>query len=74
MKDLVRDAGLRDSVMVSRTGCLKHCSRGPVMAVYPENVWYQGVEKQDLATICASHLRAGEPFGPLVMPAAAEWE
>lgn len=36
------DRGL-DGVMVSSTGCLKACDNGPVVIIYPENVWYKGV-------------------------------
>ena len=39
-KDRVRELGLRDGVMVNRTGCLKHCSRGITVAIWPYNVWY----------------------------------
>lgn len=36
-----------DDVMVSMTGCLKVCDRGPAMVVYPENYWYGKLESQD---------------------------
>jgi len=36
------DRGL-DGVMVSSTGCLKACENGPIVVVYPENIWYKGV-------------------------------
>lgn len=39
------DRGM-DQVMVSTTGCLKSCDRGPVMVVYPENYWYGGVNEE----------------------------
>lgn len=29
-----------DDVMVSSTGCLKACERGPIMVIYPDNIWY----------------------------------
>ncbi len=29
-----------DTIMVSTTGCLKVCDRGPAMIVYPEGTWY----------------------------------
>ena len=35
------DRGL-DNVMVSTTGCLKLCDKGPVVVVYPEGYWYAG--------------------------------
>ena len=30
-----------DDVMVSSTGCLNMCESGPVLIVYPENLWYK---------------------------------
>ena len=30
-----------DDVMVSSTGCLNMCDSGPVLVVYPENIWYK---------------------------------
>ena len=35
------DRGL-ENVMVSSTGCLKLCEKGPMVVVYPEGYWYQG--------------------------------
>jgi len=39
------DRGLSD-VVVSSTGCLKVCDRGPAMIVYPDNIWYGKVENE----------------------------
>lgn len=39
------DRGL-DGVMVSSTGCLKVCEQGPVVIVYPQNVWYKSVNEE----------------------------
>jgi (2Fe-2S) ferredoxin len=68
LKDLVRERGLYARVMVNRTWCLKHCSRGPVLAVQPDNVWYAGVSPADLDEICRSHLEGGAPVDRLLMP------
>jgi (2Fe-2S) ferredoxin len=68
LKDLVREAGLRDFVMVNRTSCLKHCSQGTTIAVQPDNVWYARVGSGDLEQICEEHLKAGRPVERLFMP------
>jgi (2Fe-2S) ferredoxin len=68
LRDLVRERGLRPRVIVSRTSCLKHCSRGITVAVQPDNVWYGGVTAADLVEICASHLESGQPVERLLMP------
>lgn len=59
-KDRVRELGLRDRVMVTRTGCLKHCSRGIVVAVQPLNLWYARVTAADVDEILEVSLLGGE--------------
>ena len=68
LKAMVKQRGLGDRVIVNRTNCLKHCSRGITVAVYPDNVWYAGVQAGDLEEIFQSHLREGRPVERLVMP------
>jgi len=34
-----------DGVMVSSTGCLQACDEGPVVVVYPQNLWYKKVDE-----------------------------
>lgn len=74
MKDLIRERGLKEQLMVSRTGCLKHCSLGVTAVVYPDNVWYQGVSEGDLEEICETHLKKGEVIDRLRLPDDAPWE
>jgi len=68
LKDRVRDMGLAERIMVNRTGCLKHCSRGVAVAVQPDNVWYAGVTTADLPELVESHLGQGRPVERLLMP------
>ena len=68
LKATVRARGLKDRVIVNRTNCLKHCSRGVTVAIYPENVWYGGVTPEDVPEICERHLLGGEPLERLLMP------
>ena len=68
LKTILKERGLDGRVMVNRTYCLKHCSRGPTVAVQPDNVWYAGVSPADLDEICLSHLEGGRPVERLLMP------
>ncbi|HEX4952973.1 MAG TPA: (2Fe-2S) ferredoxin domain-containing protein [Thermoanaerobaculia bacterium] len=68
-KDRVKELGLRDQVMVVRTGCLKHCSRGTTCAVWPYNLWYQRVTPKDVDEILEKTVEgSGEAVERLLMP------
>ena len=68
LKAMVKDRGLGERIIVNRANCLKQCSRGITVAVYPENVWYAGVKEADLREICSSHLEEGRLLERLLMP------
>jgi (2Fe-2S) ferredoxin len=40
------DRGM-DDYMVSSSGCLKACTKGPVMVVYPDGHWVGGVDSHE---------------------------
>ena len=68
-KDRVKALGLRNEVMVVRTGCLKHCSRGTTVAVWPYNLWYGGVTAGDVDELVdASVVGGGREVERLRMP------
>ena len=47
-------------VMVSNTGCFGICEKGPIVAVYPDNVWYSSVSADDVEEIVESHIMNGK--------------
>ncbi|MEA2693143.1 MAG: hypothetical protein QOJ16_2530 [Acidobacteriota bacterium] len=68
-KDRVKELGIRDQVMVVRTGCLKHCSQGITVAVWPYNLWYRRVTVDDVEEILeVSVLGEGREVERLRMP------
>ena len=56
LKDRVSRAGLKRRVRVNRAGCLGQCGHGPMVAVYPEGVWYAGVDAPGARRIGYEHL------------------
>jgi len=46
MQEELADRGM-ESVLVSMTGCLNVCDRGPAMVIYPDGIWYGGFESED---------------------------
>ena len=61
-KERVKSLGLagKGGVRINTAGCLDRCSEGPVIVVYPEEVWYTYVDQEDLDEIIQEHLVHGQ--------------
>jgi len=59
-------AGTKTEVRINKAGCFSQCGHGPMMVVYPENVWYAGVKESDLQEILESHILGGVPVKRLI--------
>jgi len=44
---------------INMAGCLDRCEQGPVIVVYPEEVWYTYVDQEDVDEIITEHLQNG---------------
>ena len=44
---------------INTAGCMDRCQEGPVVAIYPEGVWYTYVDQEDIDEIIAEHLVHG---------------
>lgn len=47
-------------IRINRAGCLGRCSEGPILVVYPDNIWYQYIDEDDIEEIIQSHLINGK--------------
>lgn len=68
------EQGLRRNtdVKIVAGGCLEACMVGPVIAVYPDDIFYGGITEADVPAIW-DHLEGGEPVTPLVLQ-GGEWD
>ena len=65
LRQEVRDAEDCDA-RITRTSCLGQCGDGPMVAVYPDGVWYGGVTADDTDRIVSSHLERDRIVSNLV--------
>lgn len=60
-KKRIKDQKIGLSIRTNRSGCLGICDLGQTVAVYPEGVFYVGVEKEDVDEIIREHIIGGRP-------------
>src|SRR5262249_41129595 len=61
LRDGARQAGRQTAVRINKAGCFSQCGHGPMIVVYPGDVWYAGVQESDLEEILTSHIVGGRP-------------
>jgi (2Fe-2S) ferredoxin len=50
LENELSDRGMED-VMVSSTGCMNRCEKGPLMVIYPQGSWYAEVNEEKIDEI-----------------------
>jgi (2Fe-2S) ferredoxin len=60
-KDRVKALGLAGpgKTRINQAGCLDRCAEGPVIVIYPDEVWYTYVDQSDVDEIIEEHLQNG---------------
>lgn len=66
-KKLIKDKGLSVEIRAQKAGCLDTCELGPSVVVYPEGVFYGGVQVNDVQEIVSEHLEHDRVVERLVM-------
>ena len=57
--ECLRKYGLEQEVKVVKTGCFGLCQKGPIVAIYPDKVFYCHVKPEDVERIVSEHLYKG---------------
>jgi NADH:ubiquinone oxidoreductase subunit F (NADH-binding)/(2Fe-2S) ferredoxin/NAD-dependent dihydropyrimidine dehydrogenase PreA subunit len=52
---------LQDEIKVVLTGCNGFCAKGPVIVVYPDDIFYQQVKPEDVPNLVEEHFVKGRP-------------
>lgn len=65
LRDGVDAAGLKGIVRVNHAGCFSQCGHGPMVVVYPDDVWYHGVDVVGAERIVSEHLVGGAEVAEL---------
>ncbi len=63
---------LQKEVKIVLTGCNGFCAKGPVMVVYPEDIFYQLVKPEDVPHLVEEHFIKGRPVQKFLYTPPAE--
>ncbi|MDO5439932.1 MAG: NADH-quinone oxidoreductase subunit NuoF [Erysipelotrichaceae bacterium] len=62
----IKEHGLEGKVETDITGCFGFCAKGPVIKIYPDNVFYMQVKPEDAKRIVEDHLIGGRLVNDLL--------
>lgn len=48
---LINQHGLKGKVRATKSGCIDVCELGPIVIIYPQDIWYTGVSLDDVEDI-----------------------
>lgn len=66
-KKKLKERNLTIRVRAQKAGCLDICDYGQTIVVYPDGVFYVGVEEDDVDEIIDEHIINGRPVQRLVL-------
>jgi len=66
-EELIKENGLENKVHVIKTGCFGLCQKGPIVAIYPDQVFYTHVKEKDVDRIVMEHIIGGNVVEELQM-------
>ena len=67
-KDEVKRRKLGPTVRANSAGCLDQCELGPVVVIYPQQIWYGGVTVEDVGRILDETIIGGRIIEDLLIP------
>ena len=63
----IEERGIGDTIFLTNTGCFGICEKGPIVVVYPDNVWYGSVTPDDVPEILDEHIEGGTAVSRLAL-------
>ncbi|MBU0600557.1 NADH-quinone oxidoreductase subunit NuoF [bacterium] len=66
LEDELKKKNLQNEVQIVLTGCNGFCAKGPLMVVYPEGIFYQGLNPENIPFLVEEHFLKGRPVKNLM--------
>jgi (2Fe-2S) ferredoxin len=56
LRKALKRIGREREIKITKTSCMSRCGEGPTVAIYPDGVWYRGVNPADANELVDQHL------------------
>jgi len=66
LREEIQKRGLDEEIKIVLTGCNGYCAEGPVLAVYPDKVFYQKLTVEEIPKLVEEHFLKGRPYEKLM--------
>ncbi len=66
LEEELKKRGLANEIKLVLTGCNGFCAEGPVMLVYPEEIFYQKLTVEEIPKLVEEHFLKGRPYEKLM--------
>ena len=66
-KMALQQRNLGPTVRANKAGCLDQCEQGPTVVIYPQQIWYGGVQLQDVGRIIDETIVGGRVLDDLLI-------
>ena len=66
-KTALQQRNLGPTVRANKAGCLDQCEQGPTVVIYPQQIWYGGVQLQDVGRIIDETIVGGRVLDDLLI-------
>ncbi len=61
LREEIKKRGLEEEINLVLTGCNGFCPQGPIITVYPDEIFYHGIKVEDIPYLVEEHFLKGRP-------------
>jgi len=66
LQNEITKRGLEQEIKIVLTGCNGYCAEGPVLSVYPDEIFYQKLTVEEVPKLVEEHFLKGRPYEKLM--------
>jgi (2Fe-2S) ferredoxin len=66
LQEEIKKRGLEQEITIVMSGCYGFCGHGPIVTVYPDEIFYEAIKTEDIPYLVEEHFLKGRPVKKLM--------